>query len=50
MRADAGQRAKPAGAAWWVSFFPGAAIIVTVVAITAIGRYLPRPFRGELAS
>ncbi|MEV4059436.1 ABC transporter permease [Nonomuraea dietziae] len=33
--------------AWWEAFFPGAAIILTVVCLTVIGRRLQRRFEGR---
>lgn len=36
--------------AWWVEFFPGAAIVGVTLAVTAIGRHLQRYFEGRTTS
>ncbi|WP_395242545.1 ABC transporter permease [Agromyces sp. MMS24-K17] len=36
------------GAAWWVALFPGLAITVVVLAVTAVGRALERRLGGEV--
>ncbi len=35
--------------AWWLEFFPGAVIVATTLALTAIGRHLQRRMEGRLA-
>jgi peptide/nickel transport system permease protein len=35
--------------AWWLEFFPGAVIVATALAATAIGRHLQRRLEGRLA-
>jgi peptide/nickel transport system permease protein len=35
--------------AWWLEFFPGAVIVATTLAVTAIGRHLQRRLEGRLA-
>jgi peptide/nickel transport system permease protein len=35
--------------AWWLEFFPGAVIVATTLAVTAIGRRLQRRLEGRLA-
>jgi peptide/nickel transport system permease protein len=37
-------------AAWWLEFFPGALIVATALAATAIGRHLQRRVEGRLDS
>jgi peptide/nickel transport system permease protein len=35
--------------AWWLEFFPGAVIVATALAATALGRHLQRRMEGRLA-
>jgi peptide/nickel transport system permease protein len=35
--------------AWWLEFFPGAVIVATALAATALGRHLQRRLEGRLA-
>jgi peptide/nickel transport system permease protein len=37
------------GSAWWLEFFPGAVIVATALAATAIGRHLQRRLEGRLS-
>ena len=35
--------------AWWISFFPGVAILVTVLSFNLLGDWLARPARSQIA-
>jgi peptide/nickel transport system permease protein len=37
-----------AASAWWLEIFPGAVIVATALAATAIGRHLQRRLEGRL--